>query len=366
MKPFRDVFAGFSSVESADDAIDALSRMFGDGCRVHVIDHGFQILIPYGGGPSRPFKGLLRERLLSGLPCEHANRWWTPLMDGDQPVFVICSASPIEDVGPVERDAIGLVMSRLRVQFERLERDRRRDSMSIAAEMQWDLLPVRADRGCGSAVAAMLEPAYEVAGDLFDYAFDGATWLYSLDGMGHGLAATTSGAVALAAIRNQRRSGNGLVDQFEAANRAVRSQSDGTRFVTGVGCCVSPDGSVTIVNAGHEPIRAVRAGVVSELDLHADPPLGVRSDHRYREVTVPALDIGDGLVLFSDGAPGVRDVDGEALGPSALNEILTNCWTDVALLSAHNVGDAVLGRSDGEVTDDITIVVLKRLDEHGG
>lgn len=363
---FRNVFAEFSSVDSADDAIDALQRAAGDRCRIHVIDHGYQCLIALDAGPAIPLTGHLRDGLLSGLACQHDQRWWTPVMEGDQPVFVIASPTPLDAIGPLERHALGMVMRRLRTQFEGLERDRRRDSMSIAAEMQWDLLPERADSGHGSAVAAMLEPAYEVAGDLYDYAFDGATWLYSLDGMGHGLPATLSGATALSAIRNQRRQGHGLVAQFAAANRAVRSQTDGTQFVTGVGCCIAPNGSVAVVNAGHEPIRVVRAGVVTALDIDADPPLGVRSGHTYREAPVPTLADGDGLVLFSDGAAGVRDAGGQPLGASGLDEILTECWTDVALLTAHNVGQAVLDRSAGDATDDITVVVLTRPGGAGG
>lgn len=363
---FRDVFAEFSSVDSADAAIAALQRAAGDDSQIHVIDHGYECLIPLDDGPTVPLTGPLRDRLLAGLPCQHDQRWWTPAMEGDQPIFVIASPAPLDAIGPLERHALGVIMSRLRTQFETLERDRRRDSMSIAAEMQWDLLPERADRGHGSAVAAMLEPAYEVAGDLYDYAFDGATWLYSLDGMGHGLPATLSGATALSAIRNRRRQGHGLVSQFAAANGAVRSQTDGTQFVTGVGCCIAPSGSMSVVNAGHEPVRVVRAGVVTALDIDADPPLGVRRGHTYRETTVPPLGDGDGLVLFSDGAPGVRDADGKPLGASALDEILAECWTDVALLSAHNIGRAIMTRSAGAVTDDITVVVLFRPGGAGG
>jgi len=63
--------------------------------------------------------------------------------------------------------------------------------MTLAASMQWDLLPpltMRADR---VVVAGLLEPAYEVAGDGFDHSINGSRVdIAVFDGMGHGIAST--------------------------------------------------------------------------------------------------------------------------------------------------------------------------------
>ena len=48
---------------------------------------------------------------------------------------------------------------------------RRRAEMGLAAEMQWSLLPPLTF-ACRSGRGRALEPAYEVAGDTFDYAVD--------------------------------------------------------------------------------------------------------------------------------------------------------------------------------------------------
>ena len=47
---------------------------------------------------------------------------------------------------------------------------RRRRAMTLAAEIQWSLLPLAAFACQEISVAGALEPAYEVGGDAFDYA----------------------------------------------------------------------------------------------------------------------------------------------------------------------------------------------------
>jgi hypothetical protein len=49
-------------------------------------------------------------------------------------------------------------------------RRRRRKKMMLAATLQWDLLPPLTFTVAPVAVAGILEPAYEVGGDCFDYA----------------------------------------------------------------------------------------------------------------------------------------------------------------------------------------------------
>ena len=49
---------------------------------------------------------------------------------------------------------------------------RRRRDMDLAAEMQWSLLPPLSFAAAGMTIAGLLEPAYAVGGDCFDYAFN--------------------------------------------------------------------------------------------------------------------------------------------------------------------------------------------------
>lgn len=66
---------------------------------------------------------------------------------------------------------------------------RRRRSLALASSMQWDLLPPLVLKTDRMVVAGLLEPAYDVAGDCFDYALNDAVFELALfDPLGHGVA----------------------------------------------------------------------------------------------------------------------------------------------------------------------------------
>ncbi|MDT0478188.1 hypothetical protein RM863_39385, partial [Streptomyces sp. DSM 41014] len=52
------------------------------------------------------------------------------------------------------------------------QRARRTTRLTLAAEMQWQLLPARACTAAEFAIGAQLEPAYSIHGDNFDWAAD--------------------------------------------------------------------------------------------------------------------------------------------------------------------------------------------------
>ena len=56
------------------------------------------------------------------------------------------------------------------------DRARRSEPLSAAAEVQWDLLPPLACSTERVAVGGILEPAYDIGGDSFDYAFRRVTY----------------------------------------------------------------------------------------------------------------------------------------------------------------------------------------------
>jgi serine phosphatase RsbU (regulator of sigma subunit) len=68
--------------------------------------------------------------------------------------------------------------------------------MGLAAEMQWQLLPPLTFVTPRVVIAGLLEPAYEVAGDAFDYALNGDTaHLAVIDPVGHDITASVLAGV---------------------------------------------------------------------------------------------------------------------------------------------------------------------------
>ena len=359
-----DDHGAIATATSFDEARASALAPFGDGAALFVIDHEFGHLRAVDDdGVSIELDGEKRRAMLRAEPFHDDDRYWTPLPERNDVIFVVSHTEPGPD--DTTQDAVvGMLLGGHRRRFEDPENRRRRRDMAIAAEMQWDTLPLRADTVLDFEVAGVLEPAYEVAGDVFDHAVvDGRLLVYSFDGMGHGLDATISGILALAAVRNSRRQGGSVRQQMESASAVLFDHYGGDRFVTGAACCVDPDGTVTVVNAGHEPIRAVVDGRVRRLDLHVDLPLGVERDTEYREQVALTLQAGDGFVMLSDGLAG-QSSHGEHYGPDRLDESLQSTWSPVPRETGHDIIDLVLDFLDGaEVDDDITVVVVRRHDE---
>ncbi len=134
-----------------------------------------------------------------------------------------------------------------------VEAARRAEPLSVAAEMQWNLQPLRAFSTGQFSVAGQLIPAYEVGGDCYDYNVDLEHLdLSSLDAMGHGVEASVLAGLATAVMRNTRRAGGGPVAQLAAADRQLLEQFGGEQFVTALAMRLNlADGQIEVVNAGH-------------------------------------------------------------------------------------------------------------------
>ncbi|CAM5633313.1 PP2C family protein-serine/threonine phosphatase [Streptomyces hirsutus] len=84
-----------------------------------------------------------------------------------------------------------------------------------------------------AAVAGILEPAYSVAGDSFDYALnEDILHMAMVDAMGHGLDAATMATVAVGAYRHARRADIGLSEIYTFMDRAIAEQFGPDHFVT--------------------------------------------------------------------------------------------------------------------------------------
>ncbi len=233
--------------------------------------------------------------------------------------------------------------------------------MTLAAGMQWDLLPPLSVRSAEVLAAGRLEPAYEIAGDAFDYALNGRVLDAALfDGMGHGVESTLMTTLAMGAYRHARRVNQPPVLAYAAIDEAIASQYQGEAFVTAVLVRLSlDDGSMEWANAGHPPPLLLRdKRVARALECAASLPLGLGGE--CRQVAVENLEPGDAVLFFTDGVIEGRSPEGEEFGIDRLARIWEQEWASERPPEEvlRRVVQAVSEFTAGPLRDDATLLQL--------
>lgn len=206
-----------------------------------------------------------------------------------------------------------------------------------------------------------LEPAYEVAGDAFDYALNDEHMHAGLfDGMGHGVHSTLMTTLAVGAYRHARRAGEALASVYTAVNEAVASQYAGEAFVTAALARLRlADGLLEWTTAGHPtPLLLRQNHVVGQLACVPSLPLGLGGE--CREVATDQLEPGDSVLFFTDGVVEGRSAAGEEFGVQRLAERLEHhaasaLEPDEVL---RRLVDEVLSHNAQELRDDASLLLL--------
>ncbi|MFB6872096.1 PP2C family protein-serine/threonine phosphatase [Streptomyces sp. NPDC056323] len=296
---------------------NTVARLGGRDPQILLQDYGQQRLVPLpgeglAGGEPQSVDGSEAGRcFLTSRPVELALpdgvRVLLPLPDeGDQSgVLAVMLDTVDDDDRRLLRRIAGLIadmMQTKNVHTDLFSRTRRSEPMSVAAEIQWSLLPPLSMVTPRVTVAGVLEPAYDVAGDSFDYAPEqGHLPPRMIDAMGHGLDAATMATVAIGAYRHARRISVELSEIYLFMDRAVAEQFAPDHFVAAQMMRLDTNaGRLQWVNAGHPaPILIRRHRVVGRLDSPTTLPVGFGgAQPQVSEVT---LEPGDRVLCFTDG-----------------------------------------------------------------
>ncbi|MDF4251064.1 PP2C family protein-serine/threonine phosphatase [Streptomyces sp. WMMB303] len=179
---------------------------------------------------------------------------------------------------------------------------RRVSRLTLAAEMQWQLLPGRTCVRDEFEVGAHLEPAYAIHGDSFDWeASERYLTLAVTNGMGEGIEAALLTNLATNALRNARRAGLDLAGQATLADQAVYAQYRGAAYVSVLLLRFElSTGRVAVVDAGSPKMWRIRGRDVAAVPFDHQLPLGMFEDTVYVEESF-TVQSGDRLLIGSDG-----------------------------------------------------------------
>ncbi|MBL1110110.1 serine/threonine-protein phosphatase [Streptomyces sp. 5-8] len=296
---------------------------------------------------------------------------WMPLIDGAERLGVLAVNAASLD-GPLMRRSrmlahlFAMLITSKRAYSDWLAARTRTAAMGLPAEMLRAFLPPRTigSRSCVST--AVLEPAYDVAGDAFDHSVvKNVLHTMILDGMGHDLIAGLTTSVAMAAARNARRGGGDLTDVVGSVDRAL-AQWLPDHFCTGVLCRLDAEtGVLRWVNCGHPPPLLIRDERVlaGALDSHPQPPIGLAGNlaPTTRQVHETKLEPGDCVLLYTDGVVEARDADGTEFGLDRFTDFIIRSNAagqrpaEVLRLLIH----AILDHQRTQLRDDATILLFE-------
>jgi serine phosphatase RsbU (regulator of sigma subunit) len=207
-----------------------------------------------------------------------------------------------------------------------------------------------------------MEPAYEVGGDAFDYSIaEDIVHLAIYDAMGHDSAAGLAANLAVAACRNNRRQGAGLIETSKTIEK-VLTQNFQEPYVTAVVADLDTStGMFSWINCGHPPPVLIRSGRwTRHLNCPPTHPLG--SDLGLpTEICREQLEPGDRVVLYTDGITEARNSAGREFGLDRFLDFLIRHHADELPVpeTLRRLIDSILTYHHGNLNDDATVLLMQ-------
>ena len=268
------------------------------------------------------------------------------------------------------RDEVGELTGSFNLMTSQLrERLHLKEALSLAMEVQQNLLPSEPPTVPGLDLAGRSLYCQETGGDYFDYILRpgpaGRRQLCAAVGdvVGHGISAALLMTTVRALLRSRLDQPCSITDAVNDVNRLLhRDTAASGSFVTLFLLEVDPAaGSLAWVRAGHDPAVLYSAAGDALRELGGPGmALGVDEAGSYRSGKWSGLSDGDVLLIGTDGIWETQNSAGEKFGKERIGEILRSHHRRSAALILQAILLAIEGfRGKRQQEDDITLMVIK-------
>lgn len=234
--------------------------------------------------------------------------------------------------------------------------------LNIGREIQMSMLPDDFPDRPDFDLYAMVQPAKEVGGDLYDFTVVGDSVYFLVgDVSGKGVPAALFMAITRAAFRFIGALGLPMSEVVGRVNNCLCDGNDSGMFVTlFAGRLDLSTGVLTYCNAGHNPIVVIPpGGEAIFLRAQSNLAAGLYGDFPYQEENC-RLEHGTRLLLYTDGVTEAERADKEQFGDSRLLQWASGLGPSVRADSVvRELYARVRHFAEGtEQNDDITILSL--------
>ena len=248
---------------------------------------------------------------------------------------------------------------------EKFERERMERELELATEIQQRFQPSAPPVVEGYEFQGISFSCYEIGGDYYDFIPNpnGKMFIALGDVSGKGTAAALLMSSLHAAIHAQVAAQDSLSEAITSVNHYLAENTPANRFVTLFIAELNPaDGTLSYINAGHNPPLVARAdGRVEQLESGGFP-LGIIPMAEY-ELGQTSLQNGESLIIYSDGVSEANNLKGDEFGMERLTDVVSqNRQRSAAGLRDKIEAALSVFTETAPANDDITLVIAKRIE----
>ena len=254
-----------------------------------------------------------------------------------------------------------------------LDREHRkvRQSLSLAMEVQQNLLPRSNPSVRGLDIAGKSVYCDETGGDYFDFLDPESPEAAAIrivvgDVSDHGIPSALLMATARAFIRQRSARAGSIAEIVTDTNRQLAADvKDSGRFMTLFYAEIDRQRNLMHwLNAGHEPAIIYDPDADSFEELHGggNLPLGISEDSQFREA-ITAIAPGQSIVIATDGIREAQNRHGNMFGKEAFEKIIRqNAAADATEILKAVFTAVDLFQYGNKIDDDMTLMVVKVMD----
>ncbi|MBN1925106.1 MAG: SpoIIE family protein phosphatase [Prolixibacteraceae bacterium] len=211
-------------------------------------------------------------------------------------------------------------------------------------------------------IYAMLEPAKEVGGDLYDFfLIDEKHLCFAIgDVSGKGVPASLFMAVTRTLLRSAAPKQQSPKLIVEALNKSLSYNNESSMFVTFfLGIINIETGYMQYTNAGHNPPVIIHEnGDVKMFDVTKDIPIGLFAEHEYEEKEM-TFSPSDRIFLYTDGVTEAENWDAQLYSEEKLLKCLSLANKSEPIEIVMSVArDVVIHVNDYLQSDDLTMMCI--------
>ncbi|MFN7914409.1 MAG: GAF domain-containing SpoIIE family protein phosphatase [Vicinamibacterales bacterium] len=263
-----------------------------------------------------------------------------------------------------EREELLAAKKALEVSQAKMEHE-----LQLAAQIQANLFPTELPVSAALDLAARNRPARQCGGDHYDALVvegDGGRQLLLCvaDVSGKGMPAALLMSNMQATLRALLGRTETLPQLASQASDLLYGSTAGNKYVTAAFLQLDLDarhGSGRFVSAGHVDCLLVKADGTPVRLTSTGAPLGLLPPGLPFDETTVSIDVGDCVVLFSDGVPDAQNEAGEEFGDERLLAIVQQARTEPSSAIVERVFSAIDAFAGSAAQfDDITLFVVRR------